>query len=88
MGAMPEAWWPAEHPRAGEGDAMTRIRAAVNAALVFAGICLMLGSFGALLVETNKAILLYAGSVIVFASWVTRETYSACRATHTNRRSA
>lgn len=67
---------------------MTRIRAAFNSALIFAGVCLMLGGLGALLIDTSTWMVIYACAVLLFATWLSRETYVACRAVTATRRSA
>jgi hypothetical protein len=59
---------------------MTRSRAILNAAVLFGGVCLMLGVLGAMMIESAKVFAIYGAAVLGFAAWVSRETYRGCRA--------
>ncbi len=54
---------------------MTRLRAALSAAVLFGGVCLMLGTLGAMMIEAGKVLAIYGVAVLGFATWVSRETY-------------
>jgi hypothetical protein len=58
---------------------MTRSRAILTAAILFGGVCLMLGIPGAMLIESGNALLVYGAAVLGFATWVSRETYRGSR---------
>ena len=59
---------------------MTRSRAILTTTILFAGICLMLGVPGAMMIESGQVLAIYGVGVLGFAAWVTRETYQGCRA--------
>lgn len=59
---------------------MTRPRAILNAAVLFVGVCLMLGVPGAMVIDSGKVLAIYAAAVLGFATWVSRETYQGSRA--------
>ena len=59
---------------------MMRSRAILNAAILFGGVCLMLGTLGAMMIESGTVLAAYAAAVLGFATWVTRETYRSSRA--------
>ena len=60
---------------------MTRPRAILNAAVLFVGVCLMLGVPGAMMIGSGKVLAIYAAAVFGFARWVSWETYQGSRAT-------
>jgi hypothetical protein len=59
---------------------MTRSRAILTASILFAGVCLMLGVPGAMMIESGQVLAIYGVAVFGFAAWVSRETYQGCRA--------
>jgi hypothetical protein len=59
---------------------MTRSRAVLTAAILFGGVCLMLGTLGTMLIESGNVLLVYGAAVLGFATWVSLETYRDCRA--------
>ena len=59
---------------------MMRSRAILNAAVLFGGVCLMLGVLGAMMIESGKVLAIYAAAVLGFAMWVSCETYRSSRA--------
>ncbi|WP_114186158.1 hypothetical protein [Microvirga aerophila] len=59
---------------------MTRFRATLMAAILFGGVCLMLGTLGAMMIESGRILSIYGVAVIGFAAWVCRETYQGSRA--------
>ncbi|WP_414475279.1 hypothetical protein [Microvirga sp. M2] len=54
---------------------MTRRRATLNAATLFSGVCLMLGTPGALVIEAMELLAIYGVGVLGFAAWVSRDAY-------------
>jgi hypothetical protein len=58
---------------------MTPLRATLTAAILFGGVCLMLGALGASMIESGKVLAIYGVAVLGFAAWVARETYRDCR---------
>jgi len=50
------------------------------AAILFGGVCLMLGTLGAMMIESGKVLSIYGVAVLGFATWVSRETYRGSRA--------
>jgi len=58
---------------------MTRPRAILNAAVLFVGVCLMLGVPGAMMIDSGEVLAIYAAAVLGFATWVSRETYQGSR---------
>jgi hypothetical protein len=59
---------------------MTRSHAILTAAILFGGVCLMLGTLGAMMIESGNVLLIYGTAVLGFATWVSRETYRGFRA--------
>lgn len=59
---------------------MTRSRAILTAAILFGGMCLMLGTLGAMVIEAGNVLAIYCAAVLGFSTWVARETYRTCRA--------
>jgi hypothetical protein len=58
---------------------MTRVRAILTAAVLFGGVCLVLGTLGAMAIESGRALGIYGIAVLGFASWVSWDTYKSCR---------
>jgi hypothetical protein len=59
---------------------MTRLRATLTAAILFGGVCLVLGGLGAMMIESARVLMVYGVGVLGFAAWVSRDTYLGCRA--------
>ena len=53
----------------------TRPRAALLAAVMFAGLCLALGMLGSMFVADGAILAIYGIAVTAFAAWVAKETY-------------
>ena len=58
---------------------MTRVRAILTAAILFSGVCLVLGTLGAMAIESGRVFGIYGIAVLGFASWVAWDTYKGCR---------
>ncbi|MBM6581717.1 hypothetical protein ILT44_16080 [Microvirga sp. BT689] len=58
---------------------MARLRAITIAAIQFGGVCMMLGSLGAMTIESGRVLTVYGAAVLGFAAWVARETYRDCQ---------
>jgi hypothetical protein len=58
---------------------MTRLRAILMAAILFGGVCLVLGALGAMTIESGRILGIYGIAVLGFATWVSWETYQGCR---------
>ena len=65
---------------------MTQSRAILNAAILFFGVCLVLGILGAMMIGTGKPFIIYSVAVLGFAAWVSWDTYQGCRAESDNSR--
>jgi positive regulator of sigma E activity len=59
---------------------MTPYRSAFAAVFLFAGICLMLGTLGAMLILSGKVLAIYSVAVCAFAGWISWNTYQASQA--------
>ncbi|MBM1173531.1 hypothetical protein [Microvirga arabica] len=59
---------------------MTRLRATLMAAILFGGVCLVLGGLGAMMIESARVLAVYGIGVLGFAAWVSGDTYQGCRA--------
>jgi len=59
---------------------MMRLRAILMAAILFGGVCLVLGALGAMVIESGRVLGLYGIAVLGFATWVALDTYQGCRA--------
>jgi len=66
---------------------MTQFRAILNAAILFAGVCLMLGIPGAMMIDSGKVLAIYSVAVLGFATWLSWDTYQGCQAEPSNSRS-
>ena len=58
---------------------MTRLRAILMAAILFGGVCLVLGALGAMVIESERVLGIYGIAVFGFATWVSLDTYQGCR---------
>ena len=58
---------------------MTQSRAILNAAILFAGVCLVLGTLGAMMIGSGKVLAIYSVAVLGFATWVSWDTYQGSR---------
>jgi hypothetical protein len=63
-----------------EENPMTRLRAILKHALLFGGVCLVLGVLGAMTIESGKVLGIYGIAVLGFAAWVSRDTLRVPRA--------
>jgi hypothetical protein len=54
---------------------MTQFRAILNAAILFVGVCLMLGVPGAMMIDSGKVLAIYSIAVLGFATWLSWDTY-------------
>jgi hypothetical protein len=63
-----------------EENPMTRLRAILKHALLFGGVCLVLGVLGAMTIESGKVLGIYGIAVLGFAAWVSRDTLWVPRA--------
>ncbi|QRM35965.1 hypothetical protein [Microvirga sp. VF16] len=59
---------------------MTRLRAILMAAILFGGVCLVLGALGAMIIESGRVLGIYGMAVLGFAAWVSWDTFQGCRA--------
>jgi hypothetical protein len=50
------------------------------AAILFGGVCLMLGVLGTMMIESGKVLSIYGIAVLGFAARVSRDTYERSRA--------
>jgi hypothetical protein len=58
---------------------MTRLRAILMAAILFGGVCLVLGVLGTMAIESGRVLGIYGIAVLGFATWVSWDTYRGCR---------
>jgi hypothetical protein len=58
-----------------KGSITTRLRAALLAAVMFAGLCLALGVLGSMFVADGAILAIYGITITAFAAWVAKETY-------------
>ncbi|EIM26785.1 hypothetical protein [Microvirga lotononidis] len=59
---------------------MMRFRATMMAAILFGGVCLMLGTLGAMMIESGRILSIYGIAVLGFAAWVSRDSFQRNRA--------
>lgn len=59
---------------------MSRPRAILMAAILFGGVCLMLGALGMMMFDSGKVLSIYIIAVLGFAAWLSWDTYERNRA--------
>ena len=58
---------------------MTRLRAILMAAILFSGVCLVLGTLGSMAIESRTVLSIYGIAVLGFAAWVSWDTFQGSR---------
>jgi hypothetical protein len=50
------------------------------AAILFGGVCLVLGTLGVMMIDSERVLMVYGLGVLGFATWVSQDTYRGCEA--------